>query len=173
MASQTPAGAAFTRRIAPYLRLGYGFSNRDIIWNRSLELIAEAPLSGLGPGRFAREYLARFGLPSYIEELTAERELKSLGRVDLYEHWHAHNYFLHCAAESGLPAAALAALFFAAYFQRGPQLNSARPDRWIATGCSAAVAGSLVHSLFEVPIHLDYPPIGGAFMAVVAIGLGS
>jgi hypothetical protein len=59
---------------------------RVVLWHEATEMIAEAPLTGVGPGRFADES------PSAAERDDAN--------------W-AHNEFLQVAAESGVPGALL------------------------------------------------------------------
>ena len=66
--------------------------SRVYIWTRSLDIIKEHPLFGVGQGNFKEEYVKR--LPPDIDESR--------------KHAHAHNDFLNVAAIAGIPGA----LFF-------------------------------------------------------------
>lgn len=168
-------GLIFQGEIRQYFRIGSGLSNRDIIWNNSWQMITERPLVGWGPGAFSRSYLDRFGFPSYIERGTAERELEFLGRIDLLDYWHAHNLFLHNAAEMGLLAAVLVLLLFFFYFRAlmryRPLYGAHRSRDLLVSGCSAAVLGNFVHSFFETSTNIAYSPLGIPFALVFAVGL--
>ena len=170
-------GLIFQGQLSHYLRLDNVLSNRDIIWRHAWILIRERPWFGWGPGTFSRLYLERFDFPTGVERFTASRELASLGRVDLLDHWHAHNLFVHYAAEMGLFAVVLVGLLFAVYGRAFLRFKASSGDLGrsdlLAVGCSAAVAGNLVHSLLETTINFNYPALGIPFIFLFATGLAS
>jgi O-antigen ligase len=72
--------------------LGYHFSpdwpgGRLFIWGRSLEMVADHPFIGIGPGNFDHEY----------------KQALAPDITDRFWYQHAHNDFLEAAARSGLP----------------------------------------------------------------------
>lgn len=69
----------------------YTTSSRFVLWNNTLTIISGNPLLGTGPGNFFIMY-----------QRLSNSELASLDRFD-----DAHNLFLHIAATTGLPAAAI------------------------------------------------------------------
>ncbi len=177
-ATALPLAALMLRdEIRLYFRLGSLLSNRDIIWRTTWALIAERPVFGWGPGTFSRTYLDRFDFPSYVERGTARRELESLGRIDLLDHWHAHNLWLHYGAEMGWLGALLVLLIFLAFLRSVATSGMWRRDLdtrgLVAAGCSAAVVGNLVHSCLETTTNVAYPAIGIPFVLVLATGLAS
>jgi len=164
-----------------YFRLNSILSNREIIWKNTWTMVKENPIFGTGPGTFSRLYLERFDFPSEIERGTALRELASFGEIHLLDHWHAHNLYLHSAVEMGLPGALLIVLLFVVYFKdfckvflrpglRGGDLGRKGLLAW---GCSAAIAGNLVHGLTETTLNFSYPSIGVPFIFVFALGFGT
>lgn len=83
--------------------LGYHFNpdwpgGRLFIWGRSLEMVADHPLIGVGPGNFDHEYKQRL----------------SPDITDRFWYQHAHNDLLESAARSGLPGAATFGLVWVA-----------------------------------------------------------
>jgi len=171
-------GLLFHDAIRQYFRLSSILSNRDIIWQNTWTLVTENPWFGTGPGTFSHAYLHRFGFPSEIERATALRELASFGRIDLLDHWHAHNLLLHYAAEMGLLGALLVLLVFVVYFRELFSIHRhIRGDLGrhglLVAGCSAAVAGNLVHGLTETTMSFSDPALGIPFVFVLAVGLGA
>ncbi|MEM9291653.1 MAG: O-antigen ligase family protein [Acidobacteriota bacterium] len=164
-----------------YFRLNSILSNREIIWQNSWTMVKENPIFGTGPGTFSRLYLDRFDFPSEIERGTAMRELASFGEIHLMDHWHAHNLYLHSAAEMGLLGAFLVVMMFVVYFReffrdalrRGLRIGSLGSHGLLAWGCSAAILGNLVHGLTETTLNFSYPSLGVPFIFIFALGFGA
>ncbi len=71
---------------------------RLFIWERSLEMISDHPILGVGPGNFG---------PDYMKRLDPSVESK-------FWYSHAHNDFLEAAARSGIPGLVTFVLLWAA-----------------------------------------------------------
>jgi len=87
--------------------LGWHFNTewaggRLFIWSRSLEIVFDHPLTGVGPGNFAVAYRRQLD-----PEVTSR-----------YWYEHAHNDFLEAAARSGLPGMATFALLWLVVLRR-------------------------------------------------------
>ncbi len=107
-------------------------------WN----MFASRPLLGVGPGNFSLAYERppRAGEPPF----SVRPWYESRG--------HAHNYYLHVAAEAGLLGLlAYLALIGAVVAQAVRALRSARSWFWrgVAAGGTAVVAAVAAHNLFE------------------------
>ena len=107
-------------------------------WN----MVASRPLLGVGPGNFSLAYERppRAGEPPF----SVRPWYESRG--------HAHNYYLHVAAEAGiLGLLAYLALIGAVVAQAVRALRSARSWFWrgVAAGSTAVVAAVAAHNLFE------------------------
>lgn len=124
----TPANFAVVERMA-HLQAG---------WN----MVASRPLLGVGPGNYSLAYERppRAGEPPF----NVRPWYESRG--------HAHNYYLHMAAEAGLLGLlAYLALISAVLAQAVRALRSARSWFWrgVAAGSTAVVAAVAAHNLFE------------------------
>ncbi|MGA0867760.1 MAG: O-antigen ligase family protein [Planctomycetota bacterium] len=75
---------------------------RFALWSGTLDLIAEAPLAGHGPGQFRTEY-PRFRTQREIEATSFGRQFATFAE-------NPHNEFLELAAEGGIVAAGLVLL---------------------------------------------------------------
>ncbi len=109
------------------------------VYRDSLELIADHPLLGVGPGM----YRWRF------------RPYQTEGTERLYDH--AHNDFLETAAEWGVPLALLFWGFVLRRFYRSARLfvESRHPVRQgIALGSATAIFSILLHSLFDFNLQI-------------------
>jgi len=114
--------------------LGYHFNpdwpgGRLFIWERSLEIVADNPLTGIGPGNFDEEYKRRIG-----PEVT-----------DRFWYQHSHNDFLEAAARSGVPGAVTFGLLWVAvlfnFRRKWREYSADSPERgWL----TIALVGSLV-----------------------------
>jgi O-antigen ligase len=92
------------------------------------------PLTGVGPGNYTPAYPDFAVLPWY----------SSRG--------HAHNYYLHMAAEAGIIGAlAYLALLIGACYQALTALRATAGTRWhsVAVGCCGIIATVAGHELFE------------------------
>jgi len=75
-----------------FLFHNYSDQSRQFIWAKSIKMIKDHPLTGIGIGNFYYVY------PRYI--LQGEEKLPE----EVSHPWHAHNLFLNIAVEMGLPA---------------------------------------------------------------------
>lgn len=126
--------------------------SRVEVYDDSLRMIGESPLTGVGPGMY------RWAFRSY--------QTTQAGR--LYDH--AHNDYLETAAEWGLPLAALAWGFVLWRFYRSSVLSLAASDpqqQGLALGTAGALLSILIHSL--VDFSLQIPAILMVFACVVAL----
>jgi O-antigen ligase len=80
----------------------YVYESRFGIWHRTLAMIGDHPLLGVGPG-------------NYVAVMRSGYEWRTWFHVD---DLHAHNMLLHVAAESGIPAAVAFLLIWAGLFRR-------------------------------------------------------
>jgi O-antigen ligase len=110
--------------------LGGVNAGRIEIYRANLDIVHDHPWLGLGFGRYAKA--AR---PYYAAHPEADR------------HSHAHNNYLHIAAESGLIGLAAFMLVFARALAIGRP--SAGPDAWVAMGAWAALVGFLIGGLTQ------------------------
>ncbi|MCX6835858.1 MAG: O-antigen ligase family protein, partial [candidate division Zixibacteria bacterium] len=126
--------------------LGYHFNpdwpgSRLFIWGRSLEMVADHPLIGVGPGNFDLEYKQRLA-----PDIT-----------DRFWYQHAHNDFLEAAARSGLLGAATFGLLwvavFGSLFRRWPRTAEGSPERELLTmslvGSVVFLAASMTEATFS------------------------
>jgi O-antigen ligase len=76
----------FTTELGYHLNADWP-GGRLFIWERSLEMVADHPITGVGPGNFDHEYRQRLD-PSVASN---------------FWYQHAHNDFIEAAARSGIP----------------------------------------------------------------------
>ncbi len=136
------------------LFVGRNITARFATWQRSVELIAERPLTGHGPGIYWA-----LGV-TYNDDDGKEHQLN------------AHNTIFHAAAENGLVGAgALAAFLVLALRGAVRSARAARHaiERAMAVGAMAGIVASIVAGLTAV--STDAEP-GMLFYALAAIGAG-
>ncbi len=124
----TPANFAVVERMA-HLQAG---------WN----MLKRHPLSGVGPGNYSLVYA--------IEPGPDERPINV--RPWYVSRGHAHNYYLHIAAEAGLVGlGAYLLLLLAVAGQALRALRAAQGWAWqgIAVGATGVIAAVAIHNLFE------------------------
>lgn len=132
---------------------GTSETSRTQIYRDTLELIADHPWAGVGPGMY------RFRFRAY--------QTTALDRS--YDH--AHNDYLQSAAEWGIP---LALLFWGFVVWRGVRavrLFLGPRSAWrrgVGLGCAAAIFGLLLHSL--VDFNLQIPATLALFAVVLGLG---
>lgn len=144
--------------------LGWHFNTewaggRLFIWSRSLEIVADHPLTGVGPGNFA---------VAYRQQLDPEVTSR-------YWYEHAHNDFLEAAARSGLPGMVTFALLWFVVLHtlwRGrKRVSRGSPEYRIL---SASLVGSLVFlaaSMTEAAFADE--EVRALLMVIWAIGLAA
>ena len=132
-----------------------GLADRAVIAKASIQLIAERPWSGVGPGM----YKWRF------------RPYQPAPITSWYDH--AHNDYIESAAEWGVPVALVFWSFVVWRFLAATRVFLAsRRDPWLqgaALGCAGALFSILLHSL--VDFNLQIPTTLMVFCTVLGLSL--
>jgi O-antigen ligase len=113
---------------------------RIVLWQEALELTAEQPVVGVGPGRFA------------VEAPTARRSPAT--RL-------AHSAYLQQSAETGLPGAVLLGGLVA--WSYGALRRSERDTAVVAVGVAALTALS-IHAAIDYVVHFPAVVLTAAFL---------
>jgi putative inorganic carbon (HCO3(-)) transporter len=102
-------------------------------WEAALGMIADSPLLGVGVGNYVPRYPA-YALPGWRDPLG-----------------HAHNYYLHVAAETGLVGLAAYLFFLAVCFGRGWSAvrTLTATNQAVALGVLGVLGAFATHSLFD------------------------
>jgi len=102
-------------------------------WEAALGMLKDHPLLGVGVGNYVPVYPA-YALPGWEDPLG-----------------HAHNYYLHIAAEAGLLGLGAYVLFLLASYWHGWRAVAALSSPWqaMALGILGILAAFGVHSLFD------------------------
>lgn len=119
------------------------------MWQGSLQLISEKPVTGHGIGTWQWLY-QRIQHPS----IQSHPE-------------HAHNDLLQLAAEYGLAGFALLAWLFAAFYREAARFRDPgvpAEQRAFVIGTAAGVTGALCHAWFDFPFHI---PANSLLLAVL------
>jgi O-antigen ligase len=127
------------------------FASRGWMWYDAYEVFRAHPVIGAGLGTFATVY------PIY-----------SLSNGNLAPR-QAHNDYLQLLAESGLVGGALA-VWFMALVLRAAWRGAAAREPWragVALGGGAALAGLMVHSVFD--FNLQLPANALLFLTLAAV----
>ena len=144
--------------------LGYHFNpewpgGRLSIWERSLEMVADHPLIGVGPGNFDNEYKRRLA-----PDIT-----------DRFWYQHAHNDFLEAAARSGLPGVVTFGLVWVAVlwslFRRRREPDEGASERKLLTMSLVGSLVFLVASMTEATFSDE--EVRALLMLVWALGLSA
>lgn len=116
-------------------------SDRLVMWEKTLRLIREKPLSGFGLGQWKVQWPA-LGIPSNQYYSDQDEEVV----------WtHAHNDWLETAAELGLPGSLLLFLFLASVWYYSGYL-----DPKLKSYSRALVGAYIMFSIFDFPrLRLD------------------
>ena len=130
------------------------FTNRVRVatWQAALQMVADRPLQGVGPGMYGRLFLV-YRDPQELTEL----------------HAHAHNIVLLTMAEMGIatvPLLATGALLWSGEVWHRLRHSSPGSDRWQRTVALATLAGFLAHSQLDSFFH--YPMFAFLIMPLVA-----
>jgi O-antigen ligase len=144
--------------------LGYHFNpdwpgGRLFIWERSIEIVIDHPLTGIGPGNFDAEYKQRVG-----PEVT-----------DRFWYQHAHNDFLEATVRSGVPGVVTFSLLWVALlgsFRR--RWRESSPESLETGWLTVAVVGSLVFLVCSITeATFSDEEVRALLMLVWGIGLSS
>jgi putative inorganic carbon (HCO3(-)) transporter len=102
-------------------------------WQAALGMLAEHPLLGVGIGNYVPVYPA-YALPGWRDPLG-----------------HAHNYYLHIAAETGLVGLAAYLVLLSACFWNGWDAvrRASGTDQAVALGILGVLGAFVVHSVFD------------------------
>ena len=123
---------------------------RLFLWQVTLSMIADHPLTGIGWGSYRawfQEYQGRFmdTHPDYVSLLTTQGSAES-----------SHNEYLEIAAETGLIGLSLFLLVIFFAFRQVNRVKRREDARRQAVvyASAAGVLAILVHSMFVFPLHL-------------------
>nr|MBR9811074.1 O-antigen ligase family protein [bacterium] len=121
----------------------------------TVQMIAAAPLTGVGAGQF------RWVYPQYRKETLVQPNLAAL---------HPESSWLWLAAELGLPATACILALVALLFLKGlANIKRQRHrDRALRLGCLVAAALVPLHGLFDVPAHRPSLFLAALFLFVLS-----
>lgn len=121
----------------------------------TMQMIAEAPLTGVGAGQF------RWVFPQYRRETLVRPSQTAL---------HPESSWLWLAAELGLPAAACILAMVALLFLKGlANIKKQRHrDRALRLGCLVAAALVPLHGVFDVPAHRPSLFLAALFLFVLS-----
>lgn len=117
--------------------------DRAEIWSQTLAMIAEHPLSGVGPGQFAHE-ARRFSFP--VDRAIGRYEK----RINI-----AHSQYLQYAAESGLPVGLLLTgmiLWFGLGLMRSGRTSAGPPEAAALLALTGAGLHALVDNVGTAPV---------------------
>ncbi len=127
--------------------------SRLSIYEKTLHIIAEHPVSGVGPGNFI------YAFPKWRPPTATDGYIsQQLHRFVNY----THNDYLQIASEAGIPAA----LFFTAFWLS--VLIYARKAPLAAVGLTFGLGALLVHSLVDGNLTINN---GSAFLAYASAGV--
>jgi O-antigen ligase len=166
--TETAAGRAIHRLLInrPHQADGPTDGGRTIAWGIAADMLADHPLTGVGPGNFTIHF------PEYLRPPrgSAVRDLSSLSS----DNWiHPHNDLLEVAAEQGLPGlVALAAVFLLALVAIRRVLcgSPTVADARLATASLAAIIGLLVFSCLDFPLdRVSHQVVLAVHLAVVVL----
>jgi O-antigen ligase len=112
----------------------YAVAERLAMWYAGLGMFDARPVQGVGAANFDRAYAA-YRVPQFP-----------------YSRWHAHNYYIHIAAEAGMIGlAAYGLMLIAAWIEMGRALRHLR-DGWLralTVGAVGILAAVMTHNVFE------------------------
>jgi O-antigen ligase len=166
--TDTAAGRAIHRLVItrPHQADGPVDGGRTMAWGIAADMLADHPLTGVGPGNFTIHF------PEYLRppQGSAVRDLANLSS----DNWiHPHNDFLEVAAEQGLPGLiALVAVFVLALVAIRRVLTGSPPatDARLATASLAALVGLIVMSCLDFPLdRVSHQVVLAVHLAVVVL----
>lgn len=133
---------------------------RVLIWQDTLDMIADAPIAGVGPGQYWRS------LAPYIDRL-AWGQMMAARSGRPVEPRHAHNEYLEFSAELGLVGLAILLWLLGGLLWLGVRYlrprpgregtGLVRPVRAISAGVVCGIAATLVHA--QTGFNLHHPVV--------------
>ncbi len=153
-----PLSAYFTLpdpRYEPLRPDNYAILERMAYWYAAWFMFAENPLRGVGPGNFGVAY-----------EIFAVRGWETLPALAT----HAHNYYLHVLAETGVPGLVAHLALLTGLIASGVGAVRRDPDdplAWVVTGWVVAIA---THNLFDNMFVAGFPTQLGLTAGIAAAG---
>ena len=131
-------------------------AHRPQVYRETLQLIADHPWTGVGPGMYGYRF----------------RAYQTVNLAKQYSQ--AHNDFLQVAAEWGVPMALVFWGFVLWVFQRSVRLFLSNASPWrqgIGLGCAAAILSILLHSM--VDFNLQIPANLLFFSTILGLALAA
>jgi O-antigen ligase/tetratricopeptide (TPR) repeat protein len=150
-----PSGRNLTDvRLAETVSTGLSLSERGMLYRRTLAMIHDFPLFGVGMGAWG-ELFTRYVSPPWSQ---------------FFYYRETHNDYLQFAAECGLIALiALGWLFWRLLRRIGAGMRSGDPRKWpLLAAVVAAVIASALHELVDFNLHVP----ANAILLAVLLGLG-
>lgn len=131
-------------RVANMVNLQYTANlERIYLWNSALSMIKDQPFLGHGPGSFQILY------PEYMTKVPEETKEKF---YPPYGHKHAHNIFLHIAAEAGIFTFLAISWLFIVIFKWGWKVFKHTETQWsriLVLGLLACLIDFIVHGMVD------------------------
>jgi O-antigen ligase/tetratricopeptide (TPR) repeat protein len=150
-----PSGRNLTDvRLAETVSTGLSLSERGMLYRRTLAMIHDFPLFGVGMGAWG-ELFTRYVSPPWSQ---------------FFYYRETHNDYLQFAAESGLIGLlALGWLFWRLLGRIGAGMRSGDPRKWpLLAAVMAAVVATALHELVDFNLHVP----ANAVLLAVLLGLG-
>lgn len=150
-----PQGRSLTDvRLAETVSTGLSLSERGMLYRRTLAMIGDFPLFGVGMGAWG-ELFTRYVSPPWSQ---------------FFYYRDAHNDYVQFAAESGLIALlALGWLFWRILGRIGRAMRAGDPRKWpLLAAVVAAVIATALHELIDFNLHVP----ANAVLLAVLLGLG-
>jgi putative inorganic carbon (HCO3(-)) transporter len=134
------------------------------IWKSALAMLRDYPLLGTGPGTF-QDAFSRYSFP--VEGVFAR-----FGKKALF----AHNEYLQIASEMGIFALGIFIWLFSSFFRKVAGLLKdfrSREGYGLVVGLTTGIAGLLIHSLVDFPLHAPAVALILTINTGILMGLGS
>ncbi len=150
-----PQGRSLTDvRLAETVSTGLSLSERGMLYRRTLAMVRDFPLFGVGMGAWG-ELFTRYVSPPWSQ---------------FFYYRDAHNDYVQFAAESGLIALfALGWVFWRLLRRIGAAMRAGDPREWpLLAAVVAAVIATTLHELIDFNLHV---PANATLLAVL-LGLG-
>lgn len=140
-------GRSWERLVSSLDTSEFSVAQRRLIWADTVDLIADHPWLGVGPGNYEHH------LPAY-RTVTRHRQWKEIMGERTQVAYQAHDEYLETAAETGILGLGAFLWLLAALIWQTHRLTAAGPAGAVPTaalteGCLAGLVASAVHALFS------------------------